>query len=226
MTKICENCGKVNKSNYISKCQTCYNKIWMDSQPLRKCHTCHREYKAFGINCYSCAKKIRDEKQKGTPCSCCHRDTIKIVNKRLKLCNKCMRLKREKDIPGYREERILYNRKAHRKYRGQNPEGPLRKKNAGEGYVNVQGYKKITRVGHPNAHAKGAILEHTWIMSEYLGRPLRKGESVHHINGDRLDNRIENLELWDRSQPAGQRVEDKIKWCIEYLRMNGINIVE
>jgi hypothetical protein len=50
-------------------------------------------------------------------------------------------------------------------------------------------------------------------MSQTLGRALRPGESVHHKNGIRLDNRPANLELWLVGQPAGQRVSDLIEWA-------------
>lgn len=40
---------------------------------------------------------------------------------------------------------------------------------------------------------------------------------VHHKNGNRSDNRPENLELWSKSQPPGQQVEDKVRWAREIL---------
>ena len=57
-----------------------------------------------------------------------------------------------------------------------------------KGYVWVRGPK-----GHPNAKRGNWIAEHVLVMSELLGRPLRDGESVHHRNLLKDDNRPENL---------------------------------
>lgn len=81
---------------------------------------------------------------------------------------------------------------------------------AGSGCIDSNGYRNITVNGKQ-------IKEHRHIMEQHLSRKLLKHETVHHKNGIRDDNRIENLELWSTSQPAGQRVEDKLAWCKEFL---------
>lgn len=57
------------------------------------------------------------------------------------------------------------------------------------------GYVYVQASDHPNATRSGYVLEHRLVMSKLIGRPLRKDEDVHHKNGDRADNRPENLEL-------------------------------
>lgn len=98
-----------------------------------------------------------------------------------------------------------------RKRRGIPVDAP-RRRETGTGTPDRNGYIRIVR---PDGTT---IAEHRLVMEEILGRPLRERENVHHINGIRSDNRPDNLELWVKPQPNGQRVEDLVHWVIENYR--------
>lgn len=65
---------------------------------------------------------------------------------------------------------------------------------------------------------RGGQAVHRTIMEKVIGRPLHPDETVHHKNGNRRDNRPENLELWSTRHPKGQRVEDLVEWAEEIIR--------
>jgi transposase-like protein len=112
--------------------------------------------------------------------------------------------------------------------RQHNQRGELNLRWKGGVISNLSGYRAV-KVQPDDEMAcmrfsNGYVLEHRLVMARHLGRPLEPHENVHHINGVRTDNRLENLELWSTSQPNGQRADDKVTWAIEFLKDQGYEV--
>ncbi|MGP5493379.1 HNH endonuclease [Psychrobacter celer] len=99
--------------------------------------------------------------------------------------------------------------------------------NAPEGEV-----KEHSTLGcYQQKHEGKWVLQHRIIMEKVLGRKLTRAEKVRHINGDRKDNRIENLEVYTgvyrtKENPHGIRVIDKVANMLSLLKPDELTTIE
>ena len=82
------------------------------------------------------------------------------------------------------------------------------------GYINVDGYRVITV-------NKKCVFEHRHVMQKEVGRELTANETVHHLNGDRRDNRIANLQLYAGRHQKGVATCDRIPGEKIHFQVNG-----
>jgi len=175
----------------------------------KHCLVCDKQYTPTGKNQIYCSSKCNrnasSRRKRNFP--------IKLKDLACIVCNKVFHQKRYNNTEYCSSSCKKLG--ISRRYNGREVKG--KKKHIwGSGYITNHGYRMISKK-HPNSSKRGQILEHVYIMSEHLGRPLEKHETVHHKNGIRDDNRLENLELWSKSQPSGKRITDMLVWCKKFI---------
>ena len=185
----------------------------------RVCPVCETEFEANRIdNIYcssTCQSKRNNRSQRGLPIS--DRERWGILFKRT--CPVC-EVDFETTDTTKRYCTKKHTRLAAARRRQKNPVSNTEFYKARKEKREGASYK--TQNGYISKFVNGKyVYEHRHVMSKHLGRELVASETVHHKNGVRDDNRIENLELWPTNHPPGQRLDDRIQALIEELSLYG-----
>lgn len=127
-----------------------------------------------------------------------------VYYKKCEICGEYFRTKKShiirrktcsKECDGVRKSK-MYKGERNPNYGNRGELNPLYK----GAFINQYGYRVLHKPQHPNANKDGYILEHRYVASNKIGRPLKDDEIVHHIDGNRLNNNPSNLQIMDRSE--------------------------
>lgn len=179
MVKLCPKClqekdcscfgkNKNNKDGLSRWCRQCRGDFDKSGRSKNRCLGCGKGTQ--GVRCVECARKSR-------------------IKSRLCSVEGCNNKHHAKGLCSYHYQR-QYGRL-----------GPIvrgrfrRKKRSGGCTIKDKGYRVISCPCHPNADRDGYVLEHRLIMEVFLSRLLSRNEVVHHKDGNKLNNAIENLDL-------------------------------
>lgn len=118
--------------------------------------------------------------------------------------------------------RGLCDRHYQRLRRHGDPRAPDKRAHRGGRTIDSRGYVLLAKSllppeDHHLLDRSYRVLEHRLVMARHLGRPLTSDESVHHKNGVRKDNRLDNLELRVRYHGSGIDLPDAIAHAISIL---------
>lgn len=96
----------------------------------------------------------------------------------------------------------------YRKYQARNLKNVAGREHNGKPIrVDKSGYYQIWEPGHPRGF-RGWVLEHRWVVEQNIGRFLERGEDVHHINGNKTDNLLRNLEVMSHKAHSAKSAKD------------------
>ncbi len=220
--KVCKHCGKEfdNKGAWFCS-RECYLAHPRGNRTPRKA--------GRSIECVVCQKPFwawNSEIEKGKRwCSreCRTKDRGSVMVK----CQTCGKEKTRKRFQQSRGQQGLFcSRQCWKTYEAKEFASSLEERLHKIGWNKmVSGYVSGGCLGHPLGGKTGNVYQHWHNFWEGKGRAewvveaKKNGATIHHINGVRSDNRPENLELWHRSHPPGQRVEDKLRWAREFIAL-------
>ena len=187
----------------------------------KHCKICNSIFHTKGNKIY-CSLICKTKEKENRPCLDCGKSDYRYTKNR---CRGCYAKLYKKENP---------EKEAKRAKRGHDKRWKERrdKKNLPIDHIFQKlvryyaGYKQLWLPNHPLANKAGYVQEHRLVMSNFLGRPVSIVETVHHKNGVRDDNRIENLELWSTRHPKGTRIEDKIAWAKEFLDLYEYDVIK
>lgn len=191
--RCCTKCGaKYQPTHYRQK--YCGNGCYPQGPkvlPERFCERCGTKYRPRSNRQRWCSTTCSTDHRRGRLTNCQNEDCDRMAGTSGRYCSRC----------------------ASRIHRWGSLEKPWREVTP---VISPDGYPRIW-VGKDSAHAnaQGYAYCHRLAMAEHLGRPLLPSETVHHVNGDKSDFRIENLELWSKNHGAGQRISDLVAYIVE-----------
>lgn len=231
--KPCATCGKVFSPNSsrvkycseackwgVSTCEECGKEFIRTGNTTGKYCSPECWYKAPGkkiLNerkCEKCGKAFHPDTATQKYCST---DCAHLAARKERPYTHCLTC--GKELPFKLSKRTIRYCSRACALSGQSRRG-IKRLDFGERRPGPNGYTLVkVNKDYPGAFKSGWMLEHRYIMEQVLGRPVGPNEQIHHKNGDRKDNRPENLELWtvDKKDPAGQRLLDIIKGNITRL---------